>query len=202
MAESQERFREAVDVVMQAWARDRLTYNGRFFSFENVEVLPKPLQQPHPPMWVAAGSPQATKWAASAGYSILIGPHGTHVEIGQQWERYHDWLGENGYSMDGREIPTARLLAIAQTDAEAAKIARDGAKWLLKTYVDPTQLGLGSSDPVNRYLDSVIIHGTVERVADRIAQLHEEAHVDYVIGAPLSHETFLAFTDKVLPRLH
>jgi alkanesulfonate monooxygenase SsuD/methylene tetrahydromethanopterin reductase-like flavin-dependent oxidoreductase (luciferase family) len=201
MSESQARFREAVDVVMRAWANDRLTYNGRFYCCDNVEVLPKPLQQPHPPMWVAAGSPEATKWAASEGYSILIGPHGTHVEIGQQWERYRDWLSESGHTIDGREIPTARLLAIARTDNEAAKIAREGAKWLLKTYVNPAQLGFGGGDPLARYIDSVVIHGTAEHVADDIARLREQAHLDYLIGAPLSHETFLAFTDKVLPRL-
>src|SRR5262249_26557220 len=149
----------AVAVFGRPWTSDRLTYNGHFFSFDNVEVLPKPLQQPHPPMWVAAGSPDATRWAASLGYSILIGPHGTHVEIGQQRERYRDWLSENGYTIDGREIPTARLLAIAGTDAEAAEVAREGAKWLLKTYVDPTQLGFAGGDPVRRYIDSVVIHG-------------------------------------------
>ena len=198
--QSQARFREAVEVVMQAWTAERLTYRGQFFSFEDVEVLPKPLQQPHPPMWVAAGSPEATKWAASAGYSILIGPHGTHVEIGQQRERYREWLDEHGFSIHGREIPTARLLAIGQTDAEAAEIARDGAEWLLKTYVDPKQLGF-EGDPVQRYIDSVVIHGSAERVADDILRLSEEAHLDYLIGAPLSHETFLSFTHKVLPRL-
>lgn len=200
VAESQARFREAVDVVMQAWARDRLTYKGQFFSFNDVEVLPKPLQQPHPPMWVAAGSPDATKWAASAGYSILIGPHGSHVDIRQQWERYCQWLSASGYSIEDREIPTARLLAIARTDSEAAKIAEEGAKWLLRTYVNPAQLGFGSGDPVQRYVDSVVIHGTADRVAGQIAQLHEEAHLDYLIGAPLSHETFLTFTEGVLPR--
>jgi alkanesulfonate monooxygenase SsuD/methylene tetrahydromethanopterin reductase-like flavin-dependent oxidoreductase (luciferase family) len=46
-----------------------------------------------------------------------------------------------------------------------------------------------------------VVHGTAERVAGQIAQLREEAHLDYLIGAPLSHETFLTFTDKVLPRL-
>jgi alkanesulfonate monooxygenase SsuD/methylene tetrahydromethanopterin reductase-like flavin-dependent oxidoreductase (luciferase family) len=198
--QSQARFREAVDVVMRAWASDHLTYKGQFFSFENVEVLPKPLQQPHPPVWVAAGSPEATKWAAASGYSILIGPHGTDDEIGQQWEYYRNCLSEHGYSIDKREIPTARLLAIAPTDNAAAEVAREGVKWLLKTYVNPTQMGW-SADPIKRYLDSVVIHGTPERVAERIIQLNEEAHLNYLIGAPLSHNTFLSLTDKVLPRL-
>jgi len=47
----------------------------------------------------------------------------------------------------------------------------------------------------------MVIHGTAERVADQIARLNEEIGLDYMITAPLSHETFLTFTDKVLPKL-
>jgi len=200
MEESQIRFHEAVDIVMQAWTSDRLTYHGKFFSFNDVEVLPKPLQKPHPPVWMAAGSAEALQWAASVGHSVLLGPHASHQETGQQWEFYREQLLANGFSIEGREIPTARLLAIASTDAEAARVAGEGAKWLLKTYVDPKRFADGR-DPIQRYVDSVVIHGTAERVADEIARLREEIHLEYLIGAPLSHETFLSFTDKVLPRL-
>lgn len=198
--ESHARFREAVDIVVRAWTSECLTYAGKYFSFEDVEVLPKPLQQPHPPMWVAAGSLPAVEWAASAGYSILMGPHATPREIGEQKKFYERKLVEHGHTVAGREMPTARLLAVASTDAEAAEVAREGAKWLLKTYVDPQMIG-AVGDPVQRYVDQVIIHGTVERVVDEIARLREELPLDYLIGAPLSHETFMLFTDKVLPKL-
>jgi alkanesulfonate monooxygenase SsuD/methylene tetrahydromethanopterin reductase-like flavin-dependent oxidoreductase (luciferase family) len=198
--ESHARFREAVDIVVRAWTSECLTYAGKYFSFENVEVLPKPLQQPHPPVWTAAGSLPAVEWAASAGYSILIGPHATPGEIGEQKKLYERKLVEHGHAVAGREMPTARLLAIASTDAEAAEVAREGAKWLLKTYVDPQMIG-AVGDPVQRYVEQVIIHGTVERVVDEIARLREELPLDYLIGAPLSHETFMLFTDKVLPKL-
>jgi len=200
MEESQDRFREAVEIVIKAWTNDRLTYRGKFFSFDDVELLPKPLQKPHPPVWMAAGSLEALQWAASAGHSVLLGPHASHREAGQQWEFYRDQLKANGFTIEGRDIPVARLLAIASTDTEAANIAREGAKWLLKTYVDPKRFG-DDRDPVQRYVDSVVIHGTAARVVDELARLREEIHLDYLIGAPLSHETFLAFTDKVLPKL-
>ncbi|MGH7249244.1 MAG: LLM class flavin-dependent oxidoreductase, partial [Pseudomonadota bacterium] len=157
MEESQARFHEAVDIVVQAWKNERLTYRGKHFSFDDIEVLPKPLQRPHPPMWVAAGSLEAFRWAATAGYSVLIGPHSTHAEIGEQWEFYRRQLETHGYSIEGRDIPTARLLAIADTDAEAAQIARQGAGWLLKTYIDPRRFNV--DDPLQRYVDSVVIHG-------------------------------------------
>jgi alkanesulfonate monooxygenase SsuD/methylene tetrahydromethanopterin reductase-like flavin-dependent oxidoreductase (luciferase family) len=66
--ESAARFQE---MVLQAWRDDRLTYHGRYFDFENVEVLPKPMQKPHPPTWLAASSPQAIERAAARGFSIL-----------------------------------------------------------------------------------------------------------------------------------
>ncbi|MGH8013690.1 MAG: LLM class flavin-dependent oxidoreductase, partial [Candidatus Binataceae bacterium] len=199
MAESHARFREAVEIVVKAWENERLTHRGQFFSFEDIEVMPKPLQRPHPPMWVAAGSPGAYQWAAENGYSVLMGPHQSFVETGQQWDFYSQQLAAHGYSSEGRDLPIARFLAIASTDAQAAEVARRGAQWLLRTYIDPAMFGAG--DPTRRYVDSVIIHGTPERVAGTIARLREEIHLDYLIGAPLSHETFISFTDKVLPRL-
>jgi len=54
--ESADRFREAVEIVLAAWSSDRLNYAGKYFSFENIEVLPKPLQKPMPPVWVAASA--------------------------------------------------------------------------------------------------------------------------------------------------
>ena len=54
---SKSRFREAVEIVLAAWTSDRLTWSGEHWQFEDVEVLPKPAQKPHPPVWVAAGSP-------------------------------------------------------------------------------------------------------------------------------------------------
>src|SRR5262245_33486600 len=50
--ESSDRFREAVEIVLKAWTTPRLTYEGRFHRFHDVEVMPKPLQAPHPPVWM------------------------------------------------------------------------------------------------------------------------------------------------------
>jgi alkanesulfonate monooxygenase SsuD/methylene tetrahydromethanopterin reductase-like flavin-dependent oxidoreductase (luciferase family) len=198
--ESRARFRESVDIVVQAWMNDRISYRGRYFSFEDTEVLPKPLQRPHPPMWVAAGSSEALEWAAAAGYSVLMGPHATHQEVAAQHQFYRTKLAAHGHSNAGRDLPVALLLAIAPSDAEAREVARQGAQWLLKTYIDPKAIG-AIGDPLERYLDSVIVHGTADRVIDKLARLREEAQLNYIIGAPLSHATFEAFTDKVLPKL-
>jgi alkanesulfonate monooxygenase SsuD/methylene tetrahydromethanopterin reductase-like flavin-dependent oxidoreductase (luciferase family) len=133
------------------------------------------------------------------GHSILMDPHSTHVELGEKKKFYKQKMGEYNHSLEGRDVPMARLLAIDSTDEAAAAGARQGAQWLLKTYVDSKMFSMGV-DPVQRYVDSVVIHGTVERVIDEIARLREEIDLQYMIGAPLGHKTFMAFTEKVLPR--
>jgi alkanesulfonate monooxygenase SsuD/methylene tetrahydromethanopterin reductase-like flavin-dependent oxidoreductase (luciferase family) len=198
--ESGARFHEALEVVVKAWQNDRLSHSGRYFSFDDIEVLPKPLQQPHPPVFVAAGSPASFAWAGSRGYSVLMGPHATDTQMREARRNYLAELAAAGHSAEGRETPMARLLAIAPTDAEAERIARQGAKWLLDSYIDPAVLNY-VGNPLDWYVDSVVIHGTSERVADRIASIRDEIGFEYVVGAPLSHETFLAFTDKVMPKL-
>jgi alkanesulfonate monooxygenase SsuD/methylene tetrahydromethanopterin reductase-like flavin-dependent oxidoreductase (luciferase family) len=194
------RFHEAVEIVLRAWRDEKLTFKSEHFSFENIEVLPKPLQRPHPPMWAAAGSNEAVEWAASCGYSILMNPHSTHAELGEQRRLYQRRLEEHGHSLAGRDIPMARLIAIAPTDAEAADVAREGAKWLLRTYVNPRGAA-SASDLLERYVCSVVIHGTPERVVDEIVRLRAEIGLEYLIGAPLSHQSFVSFTDRVLPKL-
>src|SRR5208337_427787 len=95
--ESAARFQETVDVVLRAWREDRLTYHGRYFDFENIEVLPKPMQKPHPPTWLAASSPQAIERAAARGFSILMDPHSSDREIARKRELYRSGLEANGY---------------------------------------------------------------------------------------------------------
>lgn len=199
--ESYPRFREAVDIVMSAWRNQDLTYRGQYYAFENIEVLPKPLQQPHPPMWVAAYSPSAIEWAAKQGYSIMLDPHSPASVIAEKMKTWRELLVHHGHRSEGRVIPTVRLVAIARTDPEAEEVAREGAKWLLRSYVNPNGERGDSETMLKRYLDSMIVHGTAERVLEEIARLREEIGLDYMITAPLSHQTFLSFTDRVLPKL-
>src|SRR5690606_23259262 len=112
--DSYPRFREHVEIVLEAWRQERVTYHGKFWDFDGIEVLPKPLQQPTPPVWVAASSPPAIEWAAAAGHTIMMDPHASHDEIAAKRRLYPQKLEAAGHSIDGRDIPMARLLAIAE----------------------------------------------------------------------------------------
>src|SRR5262249_7164134 len=150
-------------------------------------VLPKPLQQPHPHTWIATGSLDSVCWAAAQDHSIMLGPHTHYTDLGQKREIYRKELEAHDYTMTGRDIPMARLLAVAETEQAAAAIARRGATWLVESYVNPAKAANAVAmvtsrheqssrilDPVELYLDGIIIYGTPERVCDQLQQFHEE----------------------------
>jgi alkanesulfonate monooxygenase SsuD/methylene tetrahydromethanopterin reductase-like flavin-dependent oxidoreductase (luciferase family) len=197
--ESAGRFREAVDIVLGAWTQERLHHEGEHFRFEGVEVLPKPLQQPHPPVWMAATSESAIDWAAGRGFSILMDPHCTHAELGAKRRRYGDRMAMAGFSAEGRDIPMARLIAVAESAGRAEEVARRGAAWTVGSYIGGG--GRGGVDPVERYVNELIIHGTPEAVVDQILGLQQSAALNYLLCAPLSQQSFTLLTDKVLPAL-
>jgi alkanesulfonate monooxygenase SsuD/methylene tetrahydromethanopterin reductase-like flavin-dependent oxidoreductase (luciferase family) len=164
-------------------------------------------------MWLAAGSPEAVEWSAKQGYTIMMDPHASHREIGRKRQLYEDTLVAAGHSMEGRQIPMARLLAVAPTRAEAEDVARRGASWIVAAYANPGRQAIVSPtvteagppghqvDPVQRYVDDVVIWGTPEEVTDQIAELREGISLDYLMCAPLSHSTFEMFTERVMPKL-
>jgi alkanesulfonate monooxygenase SsuD/methylene tetrahydromethanopterin reductase-like flavin-dependent oxidoreductase (luciferase family) len=196
--DSRARLYECVEIVLKAWQGKRFSHAGKFWQIDDVEVLPQPAQRPQPPVWMAASSPEAVKSAATLGYSILQDPHSTHAEIGAKRDLYRRTLAENGFSAEGRELPVARLLAIGATRAAAIATAREGAQWTIDSYNTHRPDG---KDPIETYMENTIIYGTPEQVADKLIELRETIGLDYLIASPLSHETFMLLTDRVLPRL-
>jgi alkanesulfonate monooxygenase SsuD/methylene tetrahydromethanopterin reductase-like flavin-dependent oxidoreductase (luciferase family) len=207
--ESAPRFHETVDIVLKAWTSERLTYQGRFYNYDGVEVLPKPLQMPYPPTWMAAGSTPAIEWAASQGHSILMDPHSSRAELIKKRRHYGEKLAEAGHSDAGRTIPMARLVAVDETPEKARAVARRTAEWTVASYVGPKHAAnvrqevrtFGGKDPIDFYLDDVMFHGTPESVADQIQAFAAEIGMTYLMLAPMSARTFELFTDKVLPRI-
>jgi probable F420-dependent oxidoreductase len=47
---------EGIDIILKLWKEDSLTYDGKFYSFKDVSIVPRPVQKPHPPIWIAGGS--------------------------------------------------------------------------------------------------------------------------------------------------
>ena len=197
--DSYARFRENVEIVLEAWQDRPLSYDGRFNRYHDVEVLPKPLQNPMP-AWIASTSPEAIAWSASRGHAILMDPHATHEETAAKYARYQDALAEHGFA-NARDTPMARLLAIAPTDAAAEAVAREGARWTLDAYAAPGPGAPSKAERIERYVNEAIIHGSPAKVVDELKRLEEEIPLGYLLASILSHQTFMLLTDEVMPRM-
>lgn len=208
--ESAPRFHETVEIVLKAWTNQRLSHEGRFYKYDNVEVLPKPVQAPHPPVWMAASSIPAIDWAASQGHSILMDPHSSRADLIKKRQHFAAKLVESGYDASGRTVPMARLIAVDETAEKARAVAKRVAEWTIASYVGPkhadnvrqgTVRDFGGKDPVDYYLDDVMIHGTPDSVVDQIQAFGEQIGMTYLMAAPMSGRSFRMLTDKVVPRI-
>ena len=207
--ESAARFHETVDIVLQAWTNQRLTYQGKFFQYEGVEVLPKPFQTPHPPVWMAASSTPAIEWAASRGHSILMDPHASRADLIGKRRHYAAKLVAAGFTDADRTIPMARL-SLSMRRRKRPMLWQSA--WpngrsppMLARSIRHVRQGpprdFGGKDPVDFYLDDVMIHGTAESVVDQIQLVRRADRHDLSDGGTDERPVVPLLTDKVVPRI-
>lgn len=94
--ESSDRFVEAMDIITMGWGNDPFTYHGDFYSFEEVNVEPKPLQRPHPPIRVAAASEETFSLMGQMGYPIFISTSTNHSDLVHRIESYRNAINKSG----------------------------------------------------------------------------------------------------------
>src|SRR6185295_4636479 len=74
LADSRARFEEAYDIVTRAWTEDVFSYSGKFWSYKDVAMWPRPVQEPHPPIWVPViGSQESIEFAGRHNLPITPG---------------------------------------------------------------------------------------------------------------------------------
>src|SRR2546423_3794850 len=71
--ESPERFGEVLEVVKRAWTEENFSFAGKYYSYENVCIVPKPYRKPHPPIRIAANREDTFISAGRNGHAIFVG---------------------------------------------------------------------------------------------------------------------------------
>jgi alkanesulfonate monooxygenase SsuD/methylene tetrahydromethanopterin reductase-like flavin-dependent oxidoreductase (luciferase family) len=89
---------EALDIILNAWGSERTSHRGVFWQFEELTLYPRPIQQPHPPIWVAGTSAEGLGWAGRNGYHIMTVGHPHPPEkVRHGVEAWKQGLIESGY---------------------------------------------------------------------------------------------------------
>ncbi len=121
MNESRERFREATEVMIKAWTEETLTFHGTYTNVNDLWVLPKPVQEPHPPLYVAIStSPSTVEWAASKQIQPIVG--GPTDTMGQATNVLKMWrakMDEFGHPHAHLTPPMSKGIYVTPTMEEA-----------------------------------------------------------------------------------
>ncbi len=141
-AQSHEIFDEALDIVLQAWTQQKIDYPGKHFRFQVEHVMPKPLQKPHPPVWVAAVSPDSFGAAGKRGLNLLCAPtFGFYGEAARKMvQRYHDGLRLAPNPTVPREIGALCMVFCGETEEQARRDFTGPVLWTYRTlakYIAP-----------------------------------------------------------------
>ncbi len=137
-------FDEAIQIIRQAWTEETVTFHGAHYDFDRVPVRPKPLQRPHPPIWMAALSPETFELAGRYGFNLLYGtafglPPDKAKELQQS---YHRGLTLGGHAPAGRRRGCLTMVYVADTVEQARAEFADPVIWYYRTiakYVAPAR---------------------------------------------------------------
>ncbi len=130
--ESRRRFDEGVDQINRLLTEENLTMTGEFHSFKNVTSLPRPTQQPSPPIWVAAlQTPETFEFAGRNGFHCMANPIGG-AKLGELLGVYREAWSSAGHPGQG-QVALAFIMYCAPTTDQAIAEAGDGVKAYFET---------------------------------------------------------------------
>ena len=223
--ESRERFLETLEILKAAWTQERFSHKGQYFEFNDVCVMPKPHQRPHPPIRVAATTEETFAMVGRMGLPIFVAPRTTAVsELKRFMGGYHAGLAEAGHVATA-DISISMPVYVAETDRQA----REEAETSTMHFYRIIARALGASDArawtnearegrARRWaaltygdvLREHAIFGSPESVTERLLALREEIGFSslsawmnpggWIPDAGVTRSMRL-FAEQVMPRL-
>ena len=138
MSQSRERFEEAIGMIKRLWTEDRVTAKGKFWQLEDVHLMPRTVQKPHPPIWIAAiSSEESFVYAAKNGFNLMIVPYaGKPGQLQEFVKMYRRLWGESGHKAGAEQIQVAQFCYVAEKSDEAKRGFERICKRYLETFAD------------------------------------------------------------------
>lgn len=230
-AESRERFEEAMQLIVRAWTEPQpFGWQGRYFRFRSVSIWPRPVQQPHPPIYMSASSPEAGEFAARRRVSIGFAFTTLSLAAGAA-RHYRECARAGGWEPAPEDVLYRVAAHVAETDerameelraagadrprpgfvassrrvddavADSGYYGRDQAAQRGRVYAQGGPLA-------ERIEQGQLIAGGPDTVLAQVRRIRDElgAGILEVVFTPLGRERTLhaieVFGTRVLPRLH
>lgn len=198
-AESQARFREALEIIRQGWRGEPFSYTGDFYRVDNAIVTPRPYQVPHPPIRMATTSDETFPAAGRLGLPIFVGLRTTEIpDLQAQLAPYRQAWREAGHP--GQPSVYLRIpVYVSTSDKGAVEEPRESmaAFFARQTELARAAVGRAGAGPADRrrfqaermasltyddILEKKVAFGTPSGVIERLRHLRDELGLDGIVA--------------------
>lgn len=205
MDEAWDRFNECLDFMLKAWTADgRFSFQGKYWKYKDVTVEPAPIQQPHPPIWTAAGSPESITRVGQSNYNLLLDQLGDVELTLNRVKWYLDGLESKGLPRDAGRVGVTRALHIVRNETERRKAYERRRE----TITNIGELAHKSKQEMQALTDEEIraddapLIGTPDEIIERLQRL-ADGGVEYVLltNATATPATLELFAKDIMPKV-
>jgi probable F420-dependent oxidoreductase len=175
------RLDESIEVLLKAWAGEPFAYSGETISFPEIVVRPRPVQRPHPRLWLGGVSKRALRRAVEYDSPCFPGATATLSEVAERFALYNELRAETGADTPG-ELILARLAFLGDTLEDARKIALPAIGAMFDRYVaygNPPEVRQALRDW--SLLDQYVIVGDEEYCAEQLQRLTDLGVTDLML---------------------
>lgn len=210
-ATAQDVFEEAFEVMRRSFSDERINFSGSHFTFENVPIEMRPLQQPHPPFWYGIGTPDSAAQVGAKGFhGITLAKPTVAADVVE-----HFFAAAEAGGWHDRLMGICRFIVVGETDREAKELAaRAYPVWhesffeLFRRYNQkPVQFWPSSYDEMASV--GLAFAGSPETVTAALSSQLRAVGANYLVGQFVfgdmtfdeSTRSIGLFTSKVMPEL-
>ena len=184
LSSSRARWDEAVDVLLLAFQGKPFAYDGKLYKIPETTIFPQPLQQPHPPIWITAQSPDSVEAAVRRGFNVLTGGFGVPIERMGEFRKLFDRVVAEVKPAQPLHVGVQRAVYVTDNEADA-RAAAEEARWnmrvtlSLRNHYERVEQGRAIPVPapkepdVDDLLDRFLVIGTPDRVIRQINRVKD-----------------------------
>lgn len=201
-----EKYREAHDLVIKAWTtKEPFAWNGRFTQLRYVNVWPRPVQKPHPPVWIpGTGSLETWEWVTEREYSYSFLSYFGYKPAVRTLSGFWETVDRMGKDRNPYRAGYLQLVALSETDAKAEAEYSDAAKYFyhrclhvpMKYFLAPGYMSVKSikslQSPFDLHMlksltwkdfveEGYIVAGSPKTVRERLREVAKEMNVGHLM---------------------
>jgi alkanesulfonate monooxygenase SsuD/methylene tetrahydromethanopterin reductase-like flavin-dependent oxidoreductase (luciferase family) len=213
---------EAIDLILDLFHTRRASHKGAHFRSTidgDFEIFPVSLQEPHPPLFMAAGTERSMAYAARHGFGLMLSTLPSFATLAKQigFFRTHGAQAPAHLARNPAhgKVDVARWVYVAETDAEAKRDSADGIVRHLTHFMSSATAGyLGNVSEKDRSVkldyddlaNTTILHGSPETVTRRLRELRDQTgltslllHYPPYYGHEKAMKSLRLFAERVMP---